>query len=91
VAADPAATAARWSDITGHPLVDAGDGRFEVPLDDGILRFVSSDDGRGDGVAAFHVAVSDPDAVIEAARARGLATGSDHVVAAGVRIVLVAE
>jgi hypothetical protein len=88
---DPSATAARWSEIIGRPVIDPGDGRFEIPLEDGTLRFVAAEDGRGDGVAGFDVAVRDSSKVIEAARARGLETGDDHVMVGGVRIGLIGD
>lgn len=86
--ADPSATATRWSEITGHPVIDTGDGRFEIPLDEGSLRFSKDMDGRGDGVAGLGVEVRDADAVIAAAQDRGLPTGHDHFIACGVRIGL---
>jgi hypothetical protein len=89
--ADPSAAATRWSEIIGRPVIDTGDGRFEIPLEDGALRFVATEDGRGDGVAGFDVAVGDARKAIEAARARGLETGDDYVVVGGVRIGLIAE
>ena len=69
-------------------MIDTGDGRLEIPLDEGSLRFSKDMDGRGDGVAGFGVEVRDADAVIAAAQARGLPTGHDHFIACGVRIGL---
>ena len=69
-AEDPAAMAARWAAVLDRPAIPAGDG-WTIALDEGEIRFVRAQDGRGDGLGAFDVAVHDPDAVRAAAAARG--------------------
>jgi hypothetical protein len=85
---DPAARAARWSEVLRHPVIDTGDGRYEIPLDSSSLRFVPERDGRGEGVSGVDVEVTDVARVLESARARGLEAASDHFFACGMRIGL---
>jgi hypothetical protein len=89
--ADPAALARRWSQVLDRPAQDlAGDGA-EIALERGRLRFVPDRDGRGEGLSGCEVLAADPDAVLRAARARGLATSTDSVTIGGVRIGLEGE
>ena len=48
---DPAALAARWSDILRRPVQ-----RRAIALDSGTIRFVPVGDGRGEGLAAIDIA-----------------------------------
>ncbi len=43
---DPERCAARWSEVLGIPRRD-----LEIPLDEGMLRFVEVADGRGEGLS----------------------------------------
>jgi hypothetical protein len=79
-AADPGAMARRWAEVVGQPLVDAGDAGYEIPLDEGVIRFVAAADGRGDGVSGLDLAVKQPDAILELRK--------DGFVACGTRIRL---
>ena len=54
-ASDPAAMAARWSEVLGRPVT--GD-TATIVLDEGEIRFVPAGD-RGEGVAAFELATAD--------------------------------
>ena len=56
-ASDPAAMAARWSDVLGRPAFDA-----VIALDEGELRFVPAG-VRGDGVGGFVLRAAEPDRV----------------------------
>jgi hypothetical protein len=47
----PASTANRWAALLGREAAEIG-GEYHVPLDEGVLRFVSPGDDRGDGVCA---------------------------------------
>ena len=84
-AADPAALAARWSEVLDRPAKPAGDGR-EIALERGAIRFVPDRDGRGEGVSGLDLAVADRERFFETARARGLAVSGDVVEIGGVRV-----
>jgi hypothetical protein len=87
-AADPAATAERWSQVLARPARDRGDGEREIALERGCVRFVADRDGRGEGVAGIDVAVADRMEVLHRARARGLSAGAEIVEIGGVRFRL---
>jgi hypothetical protein len=89
-AGDPAAMAARWSEVLDQPLRQTGQGAHEIALAGGVLRFVPDEDGRGDGVAGLTVAVREPEAVVAAARAQGLSVDEAGFDACGVRFDLTA-
>ncbi len=83
---DPAALANRWADIVEHPVVDAGHGEWEIPLDEGTLRFVPPRDERGEGVCGLELRVSAKERILASARERGLPVVDGSFVACGVRI-----
>lgn len=56
---DPADLAARWSLALDRPV----DGDGNIPLDDGLIRFVAATDGRGDGLTAADLVAVDRDRV----------------------------
>lgn len=85
--ADPKAMAGRWGAALGRECERAGDG-WRVPLESGELRFVEATDGRPEGLAAFDVAVRDPEAVKATAKARGLVDADGTVVLCGTRVRL---
>lgn len=85
---DPAALARRWSEILGRSASEIFPGRWEVALDDSTIRFVADADGRGEGLAGFDVRVVDREALLHAARGRGLAASPERVTIHGVRIGL---
>ncbi len=88
--ADPEAMARRWGAIVEAEPAPCADDAYEIPLEEhGTLRFVPLGDDRGEGLTALTIAANDVDAIIGAARARGLATSSSSFEAAGVRIDLV--
>lgn len=98
--ADPGALARRWSAVLGLPVqadargADARElaGRpvSSIALDGGHLRFVASEDDRGDGITCLRIAVRDPGATLERARARGALDLAGRVRIGGVRFDLVA-
>ena len=53
-AEDPDALAARWAAILDRPAVACA-----IECDDAVIRFVEATDGRGDGLAAIDLAVTD--------------------------------
>ena len=88
--ADPAAMAARWSEVVQRPL--SSDGPVPtIDLDDAVLRFVDDADGRGDGLGGLDVAVVDRDHVFTAARHHELQVSADQstIILGGVRFRLV--
>jgi catechol 2,3-dioxygenase-like lactoylglutathione lyase family enzyme len=86
---DPVAMARRWGEVLGREAEPVGD-YWRIGLDDGgELRFVKADDGRGDGLGRFDVAVRDPAAVHAAAKARDRLAPDGDVVLAGTRVRLV--
>ena len=68
---DPEALAARWSTVFDRPLHREG-GALVMPLDEGEVRFLVAEDGRGDGVAGVQFDVIDRQAIDEAADRLGL-------------------
>jgi len=82
---NPSAMAGRWGEVLGITPV-ATNGGWRIALDGGELRFVKTEDGRGEGLGRFDVAVRDPDAVRAAAKARGLLTDAGDVVLSGTRV-----
>jgi len=85
---DPDAMSKRWAEVLGRERTGGGEA-WTIPLKDGEIRFSKARDGRGEGVAAFDVAVRDPDAVRAKARARGRLDAEGNVRLCGTRIGLV--
>jgi len=85
---DPAAVAARWSEIAQIPLTEIG----EVPtlqLDNARLRFVPCSDGRPEGLGGIDLSTADKAAILAAAEARGAVTAPDRIDLCGMRINLI--
>ena len=85
---DPAAMAKRWGEVLGLEPEPAGE-VWRIGLDGGEIRFVKAQDGRGEGLGRFDVAVRDPAAVHAAAKARDRLSPDGDVVLAGTRVRLV--
>jgi hypothetical protein len=86
-AEDPAAMAARWSEITGHAVLDSSGAEEEIPLESSRMRFVPCGP-RGEGLTALEIEVEDANEVLSRARRRGLELGDSHLEICGVRIDL---
>jgi len=86
---DPGALAVRWAGVLGLPAEPLGEG-WRIGLDGGELRFVKPEDGRGEGLGCFDVAVRDPEAVRARAQARGRVDNAGQVSLCGARVRLVA-
>jgi hypothetical protein len=86
---DPAATAARWSEIAEIAVARGRSGEPSIALDDSVLRFVPVADGRGEGLGGIDLVTRDRGAVLDAARRRGLARGDAQVYLCGTRMNLV--
>lgn len=87
--ADPRGLAERWSAIAEIPLRKDTRGRFEMPLDNAVVRFVEATDGRGEGLGGIDIVAVDRERVMAAARQRGCATGDDQITICGTRFYLV--
>jgi hypothetical protein len=85
---DPAAMSRRWGEVLGLPAEPAGEA-WRIALDGGELRFVEAQDGRGEGLGGFDVAVRDAAAVRAAAQARGRLCEGGDVILCGTRVRLV--
>ena len=86
---DPAALAARWSEVLDRP-VELDPSRVPtIALDDAVLRFVPIADGRPEGLAALDLRTVDRDRLLAAAEARGMRVSDDQVAICGMRLNLV--
>lgn len=81
---DPERCAARWSEVLGIPRHG-----FEIPLEEGVLRFVEVTDGRGEGLGGIEVAASNAPQVLSRARNRGLPLDGNCITLCGTRVRLV--
>lgn len=84
---DPAAVAARWSEIVEIQLAD-DDGIPTLALDNAAVRFVPVADGRGEGLGGIDVATLDVARVRANAEVANVPIADDHVVLGGLRIYL---
>jgi hypothetical protein len=88
--ADPAALAARWSEIVERPVSRSAYGDAEIILDLGALRFVRDSDGRGEGMSGVDLRVRNRAWIAEAAGKRGYRVDGDAVTVCGTRFRLTA-
>jgi hypothetical protein len=86
---NPAALASRWSQVLDRPVSRDSDDNQQIVLDDAVLRFVSAEDGRGEGLGGLDVAVVDRNRLLRAAEARGCRVSADLVMVCGTRFRLV--
>ena len=86
---DPERLARRWSEAMELPLLRDERSNPAVILDDATLRFVSTTDGRGEGLGGLDLACGDRAGVLARARSRNLAVEGNVVVACGIRFYLV--
>lgn len=90
-APDPEAVARRWGDLLERkPERDAG-GDVQLALDESFVRFVPAADAAGEGVVGVTLVARDPDAVLAAARMRGLDTDETSTTICGTRFELEAR
>ena len=87
--ADPAALAARWSEVLARPIETSSEGIPTIALDDAILRFVEATDGRGTGLSALDIEVVDRPHILAAAESRGLRLSDTLITICGTRFHLV--
>jgi hypothetical protein len=81
-AADPQALARRWSELVARPLDPADP--LRLPLDRGEVRFTAGGEGAPTLIESLHIAVADPQAVLDRARSAGLTVDEDGVRIGGV-------
>lgn len=86
---DPAAVAARWSEIAEIPVTKDAAGNPALQLENATLRFVANADGRPEGLGGIDVKVVDRDAVLATAKARGVYRSDSQVYICGMRVNLV--
>ncbi len=86
---DPRTLARRWSEILDQPFREVAADRYEIRLESGRLRFVTDQNGRGEGLCGLDVHAVDRGAALAAARGRGLPVEADRVTIAGVSVALV--
>ncbi|MEW6268089.1 MAG: VOC family protein [Thermodesulfobacteriota bacterium] len=82
---DPAGLACRWGEVLGREVSYDDRGAPRIELDGGHLRFVTTEDDRGEGIACMRVALRDVGAAAERARARGCIDPHGRVRIGGVR------
>lgn len=85
---DPVSLAERWGQVTGLPVTQRG-AALTIELNNAMLRFVESQDGRGAGLGGLDIAVANRHHVLERARARGCQVNDHRVDVGGVRWYLI--
>ena len=78
---DPAGMAERWSKLFDRPVFGN-----TMQLEEGSIRFVADQDGRGAGVTALDLVASNADAAFAAAKQRGLPVNGDEIEICGTTI-----
>ena len=88
---NPAALAARWSEVLEIPTGSDDDGHPTIALDDAMLRFVEATDGRGEGLGGLDVVTVDREHIVSTARHHDLDVSEDEsvIILCGVRFRLV--
>jgi hypothetical protein len=87
--ADPEALSRRWADVLDRTLSVDAQANPCIQLQDAVLRFVETRDGRGEGLGGLDLACSDPDEVKRRALAAGFAVEDETVMLCGMRLKLV--
>ncbi len=86
---DPAAVAARWSDIAEIPLTTGPAGAPTLALENATVRFVPNTDGRPEGLGGIDLKVADRARLLASAKARGAYRSDNQVYVCGLRVNLV--
>jgi len=86
---DPATLAGRWSSLADIPLQKDRNGNPEMQLKNVVIRFVKDIDGRGEGLGAIDIKVTDRKKLLKEAEDRQLRISDAQVVICGVRINLI--
>lgn len=85
---DPEGVAAHWAAVAGLP-VERRQGAPAVALANAVLRFVKAEDGRGPGLGALDLKVTDRARLLREAEARGARVSEREVLVCGTRFNLV--
>ncbi len=85
---NPHTLAGRWAQILAQPVSSLGQNEHLIQLERGTIHFVPDTDGRGEGLSAFEISVTDRDRVLNVARERKLPAREDEIVICGTRIRL---
>lgn len=85
---DPEALARRWAAVAGLPL-ESRQGIPTLSLANATLRFVHARDGRGEGLGALDLRVTDRARLLRQAEGYGARVSDDQVVLCGTRFNLV--
>ena len=87
-AADPETLAERWARVLALPVTRTQAG-YEIRLDPGTLRFAHDDGDPAPHVVGYELAVTDPERVLDRARAHALPVADGAVTIAGTRLRVV--
>jgi hypothetical protein len=85
---DPAALAARWSEIVERPVSRSAHGDAQIILDLGAIRFVRAIDGRGEGLGGVDLLAADRARIADAAARHGCRVDDSAVTVCGTRFRL---
>lgn len=88
-AEEPILLAQRWGEILNIPVTNNKHGNPELVLNNGVIRVVMPEDGRGEGLGAVDLKVENRQKLLASAQARGLKTSDSQVTICGVRFNLV--
>ncbi len=88
-AEEPALLAQRWGEILDIPVTTNKHGNPELALNNGIIRVVTPEDGRGEGLSAVDLEVENRQKVLASAEVRGMKVSDSQVLICGVRFNLV--
>lgn len=83
---DPYAVATRWGELLMRPVINMGQGTYQIHLDNAFARFVPFNDDRGEGLCALRLDCTDPSVPIKAAKEIGLPHTNDSIEICGVTI-----
>ena len=86
---DPVTLAGRWSSIADIPLQKDRNGNPDMQLKNAIIRFVKDSDGRGEGLGAIDIKVTDRKKLLKEAEGRQLRISDAQIMICGVRINLI--
>ena len=84
-APDPRLLGQRWSEVLNIKLGEDDAGHPVLRLENAVLRFVTAEDNRGEGLAALDLQVVDRDHIFKEATARGCKVDGDTVHVCGMR------
>ena len=82
---DPQALGQRWSEVLNLELDEDDVGNPVLRLENAVLRFVTAEDNRGEGLAGLDLLVADRDYIFKMATARGCKVDGETVYACGIR------